>query len=72
MKDETMPVFNEAGKEMSPAVQAIAKAAAQGAKEGAANAADGGEEKKQAKICSDCGTANDEDSTFCKNCGKRL
>lgn len=72
MKDETMPVFNEAGKEMSPAVQAIAKAAAQGAKEGTANAADGGEEKQQAKICSDCGTANDEDSTFCKNCGKCL
>lgn len=55
-KNESIPVINEAGEEIAPAVSSITKAVHAGT---------------QSIICS-CGTVNDANSTFCKNCGKPL
>lgn len=57
MKNEAVPVINEAGTEIKPAVAAISAAVKSGT--------DGN------KVCV-CGTVNGQDSKFCKNCGKPL
>lgn len=56
-KNENVPVFNEFGKEISPAVQHVAHSVQQGLDE---------------KIVCSCGTENDKDSAYCKKCGKQL
>ena len=60
-KNESVPVINEAGKEISPAVKDIASAVK-----------DGLEEKKATTVCPACKKANDIDSKFCKYCGAPL
>lgn len=52
-KDETVPVLNEAGQELTPAVSAIA---------GAVKSA--GED-----LCPHCGEPNEKDAKFCRHCG---
>ena len=56
MKNESVPVVNEAGKEITPAISAIA---------GAAKSAD-------ATICPHCGKTNSDGAKFCESCGVRL
>lgn len=55
-KNESVPVVNEAGEEIAPAVSAIASAA-----KGA-----------ERNICPDCGKPNEEGAKFCRHCGKPL
>ena len=57
VKNESVPVFNEAGEEIAPAIKSIAKAAKEGSEEG---------------VTCECGTVNDADSKFCKKCGQPL
>lgn len=57
IKNEAVPVLNEAGEEITPAIQSIAKAAKEGSKEG---------------VTCECGMVNYVDSKFCKKCGKPL
>ena len=57
VKDETMPVLNEAGKEIAPAVRAVA------------NAVRG---KTEEVACPHCGERNPAENTYCKSCGKPL
>lgn len=57
IKNENVPVINEMGQEISPAVSAMA---------GAMHSA------VQGKACSACGAVNDKDAQFCKACGKPL
>ena len=57
IKNEAVPVFNEAGEEISPAIKSIAKSVKDGVKE---------------KLICECGEVNDEGSKFCKKCGKPL
>lgn len=57
VKDETMPVLNEAGKEIAPAVRAVA------------NAVRG---KTEEVSCPHCGEQNPAENTYCKACGKPL
>ena len=57
VKDETMPVLNEAGKEIAPAVRAVA------------NAARG---KTEEIACPHCGGQNPAENTYCTACGKPL
>ncbi|MGN0797194.1 MAG: zinc ribbon domain-containing protein [Christensenellales bacterium] len=57
IKNESVPVFNEAGEEIAPAIQSIAKAAKEGSEE---------------KLTCECGELNDVGSKFCKKCGKPL
>lgn len=56
MKNESVPVVNEAGKEITPAISAIA---------GAAKSAD-------ATICPHCGKTNSDGAKFCRHCGNKL
>lgn len=55
MKNESVPVINEMGQEIKPAVSAISAAVKEGASD---------------EIVCTCGTVNDAGSKFCKNCGK--
>lgn len=57
VKNESVPVINEMGQEISPAFSAMA---------GAMHSA------VQGKTCPDCGAVNDKDAQFCKSCGKAL
>lgn len=57
VKNESVPVINEMGQEISPAFSAMA---------GAMHSA------VQGKICPSCGAVNDKDAQFCKSCGKAL
>lgn len=59
VKDESVPVVNEAGEELKPAVKAIAQAVREGTQD------------RQEKICS-CGAHNPADHNFCDKCGKPL
>lgn len=56
IKNETVPVINETGEEIAPAVSAIAGAAR-------ANNED---------ACPFCGQPNDDGAEFCRHCGKPL
>ena len=56
IKNETVPVINEAGKEITPAVSSIANAA----------------RKENDNVCPVCGKPNDEDVKFCRHCGAPL
>ena len=58
IKNEGMPVFNEAAQEAQPGISATASAARQGFAESVP--------------CPRCGAANDRDAKFCKECGAPL
>ena len=60
-KNEAVPIVNEAGKEISPAVRAVASAVAETK-----------EESTNFIVCKDCGEKNPADGKFCKNCGKEI
>lgn len=57
VKNESVPVINEAGEEIAPAVSAIARAAK----------SESGE-----NLCPHCGKPNDDGAKFCRHCGKEL
>ena len=57
IKNESVPVFNEAGEEIAPAIKSIAKSAKEGSEE---------------KLICECGELNDAGSKFCKKCGQPL
>lgn len=59
IKNESVPIINELGQEVSPAIQNIAAAVKKGAT------------KSTGTTCS-CGQINNSESKFCKNCGKSL
>lgn len=61
LKNESVPVANEAADELRPAVKSVVSTVVDAAKEGI----DSG-------VLCECGTKNDEGSKFCKNCGKKL
>lgn len=56
IKNETVPVINEAGSEITPAVSAVATAARAGGK----------------NVCPHCGKQNADGAKFCRHCGKPL
>lgn len=60
-KNEAVPIVNETGKEISPAIRAVASAVAEAK-----------EESTNFIVCKDCGEKNPADGKFCKNCGKAL
>ena len=57
VKNESVPVLNEAADELRPAVRDIASAA---------------RDAGQSVVCPACGEENEKGSKFCKNCGKTL
>ena len=57
IKNESVPVINEIGQEIKPAVSAISNAVKDGMEE---------------KVICECGTQNEQGSKFCSNCGKSL
>lgn len=61
IKDEAVPVINEAGRELQPAVRSVAQAVSEGIN-GTANQA----------ACPHCGAQNPVSNKFCKQCGKPL
>ena len=58
-KNESVPIFNEAGQEMSTGLQGITHAVKQGLKD-------------EEKIICECGQQNDKGSNFCSGCGRPL
>lgn len=66
IKNESVPVINEAADELKPAVKSVVSAVKEGLK---------GEEPKDEqseRVCPHCGKHNDADHTFCAYCGKPL
>lgn len=66
IKNESVPVINEAADELKPAVKSVVSAVKEGLK---------GEETKDEKgerVCPHCGKHNDDDHAFCAYCGKPL
>lgn len=61
-KNESVPVINEIGTEIAPAVKSIASAVREGLS---------AEDTSDASVCS-CGTVNEAGSKFCKECGRPL
>lgn len=57
IKNESVPVFNEASEEMKPGISAIAGAV---------------KDAGRTVVCPNCGYANDADGNFCSKCGKPL
>ncbi len=84
VKNEAVPVINEASSELKPTISNIGQALKEGLTDdpvvcqacGVHNDKDGkfckNCGKPLTKICPDCNTDNDQDSKFCKNCGKLL
>ena len=62
-KNESVPVFNEAGKEIAPGVTDIAAAVSKGMN---------GKDFASPTLRCSCGTVNEPGSKFCKSCGKPL
>lgn len=56
MKNESVPVINETGREIAPAVSAIA----------------GAVKDSEGNVCPHCGNPNDENAVFCRHCGGEL
>lgn len=59
VKNETVPIINQVGREVSPAIENITAAVKRGT-------------AKLNGITCICGQINDSESKFCKNCGKSL
>lgn len=57
IKNENVPVINEMGREISPALSSMANSVKSGLEQ---------------TVCSQCGELNDKDAMFCKSCGKPL
>lgn len=82
IKNESVPVFNEASEEMKPGISAIAGAVKDAGKTvvcpycGSANGADDNFCRKCGKplssVCPRCGASVAPDSFFCPKCGERL
>lgn len=58
IKNESVPVFNEASEEMKPGISAVAGAVKEGV--------------TASVICHACGESNTEGSNFCRKCGHPL
>lgn len=58
IKNESVPVINEAGEELKPAIGSVVKAI---------NENDAAE-----NLCPECGKPNDDGAAFCRHCGKPL
>ncbi|MDE6586685.1 MAG: zinc ribbon domain-containing protein [Clostridia bacterium] len=62
MKDESVPVINEAAEELSPAVKAVTRAVKDGV----------GGSRGGSNITCKCGEVNPPDGKFCTRCGAPL
>lgn len=82
MKNEQVPVANEMGEEISPAIKAVASAV-KSTEEKSRCPYCGAETEKDSKFCpecgkqlkktcSSCGETVDGDSKYCDNCGAKL
>lgn len=60
VKNETVPIVNEAGEEIAPAVRAVAAAAREGFT------------PTEHLTCGACGTENPAENSFCGKCGAPL
>lgn len=63
IKNESVPVVNEASEELSPTIRNIASAIKDGIH---------GENDEETAVCHACGAKNDKNNKFCGNCGASL
>ena len=68
IKNESVPVFNEAGEEMKPGISAIACGSANGADDNFCSKCG----KPLSSVCPRCGASVAPDSFFCPKCGEKL
>lgn len=69
MKNEGVPVVNDAAQELKPAVKAVAEAVKEVNAEGEQQSA---EQVAKPTICPACGKENQPDNNFCDGCGTQL
>ena len=69
MKNEGVPVVNDAAQELKPAVKAVAEAVKEVNAEGEKQSA---EQVAKPTICPACGKENQPDNNFCDGCGTQL
>ena len=56
VKNEAIPIINETGQEITPAISAMASAV----------------KNTEGNICPHCGNPNDDEAKFCRHCGAEL
>ncbi|MGN1104620.1 MAG: zinc ribbon domain-containing protein, partial [Candidatus Coproplasma sp.] len=71
MKNEGVPVVNDAAQDLKPAVKAVAKAVKE-VKEGEKGKTDSAEQSEKPTICPACGKENQPKNNFCDGCGAQL
>ncbi|MGN0812356.1 MAG: zinc-ribbon domain-containing protein [Candidatus Coproplasma sp.] len=69
MKNEGVPVVNDAAQELKPAVKAVAEAVKEANSEGEKQRA---EQVAKLTICPACGKENQPKNNFCDGCGAQL
>lgn len=69
MKNEGVPVVNDAAQELKPAVKAVAEAVKEVNAEGEKQTV---EQRQKPTVCPACGKENDPKNNFCDGCGTQL
>lgn len=70
MKNEGVPVVNDAAQELKPAVKAVAEAVKEATSEG--EKGNSAEQSEKPTVCPVCGKENQSKNNFCDGCGAQL
>lgn len=72
MKNEGVPVINDAAQELKPAVKAVTEAVKETVKDENAKGENNGTQTEQPTVCPSCGKENQPKNNFCDGCGAQL
>ncbi|MGN0807751.1 MAG: zinc ribbon domain-containing protein [Candidatus Coproplasma sp.] len=72
MKNEGVPVVNDAAQELKPAVKAVAEAVKEVNAEAQTGEKKGAEQGEKPIVCPACGKENQPKNNFCDGCGAQL
>lgn len=71
VKNEVVPVVNDAADELKPAITSVVNAVKEGVKE-VGGSISKEQREEQGRVCPSCGALNQAENKFCDKCGTRL